>query len=198
MNKVAPIEPQATENAVTRWFGPHFSSLHPMLQGLHRHGGTLRGPLQIEFGRGLGGWIGRRLARKLGIPTDLPQCGFVVDIQHEADRLIWRRQFENGSDMVSIFTPIGAWPAGYWVEATGVLQLRLTVDVVDGGWYWRPLAVRLAGMPLPMWLFPSTDAYKRAENGRYRFAVVFKLPLLGRILSYQGLLEADIEKSPQG
>ncbi|HET6430719.1 hypothetical protein [Dyella sp.] len=63
-------DPGDAETAVTRWFGPAFGQLHPLLQSLHRHGGELHGPVAVRFGRGVAGIAGRRLARALGIPTD--------------------------------------------------------------------------------------------------------------------------------
>lgn len=66
--------------------------------------------------------------------------------------------------------------------------MRLTVDVKEGGWYWRCLQMRLFGIRLPLWLFPNSQAFKRIEDGRYRFYVGFTLPWLGTILSYSGAL----------
>jgi len=180
-----------TENVVTHWFGPHFSALHPLLQDLHRQGGQLHGEVLIKLGRGAGAWLGKRLARKLGIPTDLAQRGFTVNIGHAADGLHWDRHFAGGACLYSRFVPVGVWPDGHWLEHTGPLQMRLTVDVVDGGWHWRLLGVKLGSLPLPIWLFPKTRAYKCIENGKYRFSVAFALPLVGDILSYQGLLEMN-------
>ena len=85
----------------------------------------------------------------------------------------------------------GVWPDGYWRERTGPLELHLTVDVVDGGWQWRALRARFHGLRLPLWLLPSSRAGKRIEDGKYVFHVEFGLPLLGRILSYGGKLDAS-------
>lgn len=178
----------ASENAVTRWFGPQFSALHPLLQELHRHGGSLQGQVDIAFGPGIAGLIGRRLARKLGIPVDKPRCGFRVDIRHEGDALYWQRHFEGGNEMLSVFRPQGHWPGGFWQEQTGPLCLYLGVDVVEGGWYWRLRQVRLGAVALPPWLLPASRAGKYIENGRYHFEVDFSLPLLGRLLRYSGSL----------
>lgn len=179
------------ENVVTHWFGSHFSDLHPLLQDLHRRGGQLQGEVAIKLGDGVAGWLGRRLAGKLGIPVDAAPCGFTVNIRHAADGLHWDRHFAGGSCLHSRFVPVGVWPNGYWVEHSGALHMRLTVDIVDGGWYWRLLGVKLGHLPLPMWLFPKTRAYKRIEDGKYRFCVAFTLPLLGEVLSYQGLLDVS-------
>jgi len=179
------------ETAVTRWFGPHFDSLHPLLQALHRSGGSLTGTIIIEPGRGLAGWVGRRLAGRLGMPVDRRERGFTVEIRHDDGVLHWNRHFDDGSRMVSLFRPVGTWPEGYWIETTGKLRLTLTVDVIEGGWYWRPLHIALGRLRLPLALFPRAAAYKRIEAGRYRFCVAFTVPILGMVLHYGGLLEAE-------
>jgi hypothetical protein len=184
------------ETAVTSWFGRHFDTLHPLLQALHRTGGLLAGTITIETGPGLAGWVGRRLARRLGIPVDQRERGFTVEIRHDDGVLHWNRQFDDGSRMVSRFQPVGTWPEGYWVETTGPLRLTLTVDVVAGGWYWRPLRIALGRLRLPLLLFPRTAAYKRIEAGRYRFSVAFVLPILGMVLRYGGLLAAEASAQP--
>lgn len=181
---------QRQENAVIRWFGPQFGQLHPLLQELHRHGGLLRGEVRIERGKGIAGWVGGRLLRKLGLPSAVERSPFEVEIRHENDVLHWNRRFGEQARLCSQFHPVGVWPGGYWVENTGAVRLDLTVDVIEGGWYWRCLRVRLGGLLLPLWLFPRTTAYKRIENGKYCFCVKFDLPLLGTVLGYSGVLDA--------
>jgi len=181
----------APSSLVSNWFGTQFAQLHPLLQTLHRHGGRLRGEIDIELGRGIAGTIGRRLARSVGIPVDRAQCGFEVEIRHTETALLWHRRFDSGAQMWSSFEPVGAWPEGYWVERTGALQLHLTVDVVDGGWQWRPLRAALHGVRVPLFLLPRTRAGKYVEGGRYVFGVEFSLPVLGRVLSYSGALRAE-------
>ncbi len=178
----------ADETATARWLGVRFAALHPLLQALHSNGGVLSGKIQIEFGGGLAGWLGRRLARRLGIPIDQSECDFAGEIRHEDDGLHWCRRFKNGGTMASLFCPIGTWPDGFWLESTGPLNLKLTVDVVDGGWYWRPLRLAFGGLDLPIFLFPRMEAYKRIEDGHYRFCVSFTLPIAGTLLRYSGLL----------
>lgn len=69
--------------------------------------------------------------------------------------------------------------------------MELTVDVSNGGWYWRCLKVSFFGVPVPQWFVPKTNAYKIIENGQYRFHVEFSLPVIGSLVSYQGLLKAE-------
>ena len=183
-------DPAADDTAVSRWFGAAFRQLHPQLQALHRRGGSLHGPLAIRFGRGLAGIVGRRLARRLGMPTDGAAHRLHVSIQHADGLLHWDRRFDDGARFVSTFHPYGCWPDGGWIEQTGAVALRLQVDVVDGGWQWRCIGAQLGRWPVPLWLLPRTHAGKRIESGNYRFDVSIALPLLGDVLGYGGLLRA--------
>jgi len=93
--------------------------------------------------------------------------------------------------MKSIFQPIGNIKDGFWIEKTGPLHIKLTIDVKEGGWYWRCLSFTFLGIPLPTKIFPESKAYKRIEDGKYRFYVGFKLWFLGELLSYGGLLNLE-------
>jgi len=175
----------------SHWFGQRFSELHPLLQALHVNGGTLSGPVTITLGDGLAAIVGRRLGTKLGIPVDGNQHTLQVTLSHRSDGLHWDRCFDGDHWMRSLFEPVGQWPDGHWLETTGPIKLRLTVDIRDGGWYWRVLKGQIGGVTLPAWLLPNTTAFKRIEDGRYRFHVSIAMPLLGTVLSYGGLLEAS-------
>ncbi len=173
-------------SAVEIWFGDGFARLHPLLQALHREGGRLEGPVRFRTGRGLAGLIGRRVLRRLGIDPALPESMLVVDIRHADGALRWARRFGDGPEAVSWFRPVGRWPDGCWEERAGPLMLRLAVDTEGGGWRWRQLGCRLRGLPLPASLAPGVEAGKRIENGRYRFDVAIRLPLLGEVLAWGG------------
>jgi hypothetical protein len=177
-------------NLVEDWFKDRYGVLHPMLQRLHRTGGVLRGDVDIVLGSGLAGFLGRRLAAKLGVPK-AGRHELAVQISHHPDGLHWDRCFDNTLWMRSVFTPVGTIDGGYWVEQTGPLKMRLTVDIKDGGWSWRCLGVRFFGLPLPPWVFPKSRAWKTVEDGRYRFHVGFSVPVVGDLLSYSGLLDAE-------
>jgi hypothetical protein len=179
--------------AIRDWFGADFQRLHPLLQALHTQGGTLAGMIHISFAKGLGGYVGRRLASKLGIPTNLPECSLQVDIAHHASGLHWNRSFNRTHAMESVFQPVGTYQNGYCEERTEAIAFCLTVDIVDGAWHWRCLNMRLKGIPLPLWLFPQSQAFKRIEVDRYYFFVGFSLPLLGTVLSYSGRLDATLK-----
>lgn len=176
-------------NSVTIWFGKHFAELHPLLQRLHREGGELAGEVEVRYGQGLAGLLGRRLAAKLGLPNASQRCEMRVAIHHSGRCLFWNRHFAGGQTMDSTFVPHGHFPDGYWLESTGKLSLELGVQIIDGGWHWQQRRMRFIGIPLPGWLLPNSKAFKHVENGQYRFSVTFTLPWLGLLFGYAGDLQ---------
>ena len=144
--------------------------------------------MHIQYGNGIAGLIGRRLAKKMGLPV-AGSHQLVVDISHDKDGLHWYRSFNHRDAVKSIFKPVGKKPDGHWLEITGPLTMQLTVDINRGGWYWRCLNMKAFGVPLPMWLLPKTTAYKVIEDERYRFYVEFSLPIIGSLVCYSGLLD---------
>ena len=180
-----------TNNPIIQWFGNDFSKLHPLIQDLHNKGGHLTGPVKISLGKGIAGVIGKRLALKLGIPTEQEFVELKVLIGHTDSSLIWNRTFNDSQEMKSTFVPNGVYPQGYWVENTGNIDLKLTVQIIDGGWHWIQQGIKFRGISLPLWLIPKTTAYKQILNEKYVFSVSFSYPLLGELLSYSGELILD-------
>jgi hypothetical protein len=173
---------------VEDWFGPAFTQLHPLLQELHRRGGVLSGPLDVRYGRGLSGWLGRRLARRLGITSNGESNRLEVTIFSDERALHWNRRFNACSEFKSTFIPSGRFPRGHWVEANGGIRLRLAVEIMNRGWHWRHIATHLHGIPVPRLLAPRTRAYKEIDGDCYRFHVEIGLPILGLLLAYGGRL----------
>ena len=123
-----------SSDLVSNWFGAEFNNLHPLIRQLHTSGGTLSGNIELTFGRGPAGLIGRRLGRKLGLPPQPGNYPFTVDISHTDTELIWRREFPH-STMVSSFTPVGHYPDGYWKGRTGNIEMHLGVSTENSGWH---------------------------------------------------------------
>jgi len=102
--------------------------------------------------------------------------------------LYWSRCFDQQDTVLSIFRAFGNYPAGYWLEKTGPIQLKPTVDIVDSAWHWRVLGVRVFGLPIPLLLFPHSRACKKIINENYQFHVSFSMPWIGQLLCYEGRL----------
>jgi hypothetical protein len=161
------------------------------LQDVHRRGGCLHGEVSVRTGSGLAGWLGRRVARRMGIGVLPERQSWRVHIYHDGAGLHWDRHGADGLVARSLFVPVGQWPTGYWLENTGRLHMKLTVDVINGGWHCYPLALRIGPLWWPAALLPRVHAFKCIEQGRYRFVVAVYFPLLGRVFGYEGLLAHD-------
>jgi len=170
------------------WFGSRFEELHPLLQDLHRNPSTLVGEVEVTFGAGIVGIVGKRLASQLGVPTTPGQHSFEVSIYSEGRALHWVRSFNGQTHFCSEFEPVGHYPGGYWVERSGRLTLLLGVQVISGGWHWVHRSTKLFGIPLPKAFLPTTLASKSIEQGLYRFSVEVSAPVLGKLLGYSGRL----------
>jgi hypothetical protein len=185
---------EAAGQAVERWFGPGFAQLHPLLQQLHRQGCVLYGHVAVSYGEGIAGWLGRRVAAKLGLPPREGSIPLTVHIQSTVQALHWRRTFNGSRAVTSIFTPVGSWPCGYWIERIGVFRTELRVDASGGGWRWVPKRTSICGVPLPRWLTPRLDASKRVVAGQYQFDVTLSHPLLGTLFCYRGSANGVAER----
>ena len=177
-------------DVVKNWFENDFCDLDPLLQKLHLSGGELSGRVDISYGKGISGLIGQRLAKKLKLP-DQGTHDLLVSITHSDQGLHWNRKFNDANTVESIFVPFGNKKNGYWIETTGPMKMKLTVDIVDGGWFWKCLNVSFFGLPIPLFLIPKSQAYKIIENGKYVFNVSFSYPLFGSLVSYKGALDAS-------
>ena len=178
-------------NSITeKWFGSHFSDLHPKLQLLHSGGGILRGEVDVTYGSGMGGLIGKRLGRKLGLPPVSGRTTLNVVISHTNDKMIWSRQFgSSNKPMVSEFTPYGQYSDGCWSETTRGITLELSVELKQGGWHWVQRAMRINSLTIPALFLPNLKANKAIKNDLYHFEVeLFKPALGGLLVRYEGAL----------
>jgi hypothetical protein len=176
------------------WFGSQFSELHPLLQDLHRNSGTLVGQIDVSFGQGLAGVIGKRVAARFGVPMVAGGHAFEVSICSESGVLHWVRTFNGQSRFHSRFEPVGRHPDGYWIERSGPLSLQLGVQIVAGDWHWIHQRTRIFGIPVPKAIVPAAVASKSIEQGLYRFSVQVSAPVLGKLFGYSGILRGHVTR----
>jgi Domain of unknown function (DUF4166) len=124
----------------------------------------------------------------------LPAAGEAVDVrlqvtvQEEGEE--WRRTFA-GHPMVSMQYDRGA---GLLVERMGIMEIRFRLEVVGGALNYRlaGAALRFGSLrvPLPYRLSPRVTAWERAagDMNQIHVSVNVTLPLLGRLIAYDGLL----------
>ncbi len=179
---------------VEAWFGSAFQRLHPQIQQLHQHGGTLNGLVDVRYGTSLGKILGRVLAKRLGLPSPNSDNTIEVEIYSDHQGLHWNRRFNNEPLFASFFQPKGNYQNGYWVERTGPVELRLGVTIINSGWHWQHQGTSVFGIPLPRWIMPRTIAFKEFSEGTYKFSVEILFPAVGLLVSYQGRLNCKLNK----
>ncbi|WP_444920009.1 DUF4166 domain-containing protein [Microbulbifer sp. CnH-101-G] len=152
--------------------------------------------MDIRFGSGVAGWIGRRMARKLGGPAKAGKVPFSVEIHHSTKTLIWSRTFANSHTFTSEFHPVKTYQqGGYWVESTGPIKIQLGVSTEGGNWQWLQRSVSIFRLPIPTIFRPKVSAGKAIVNELYQFEVKISLPVLGFLFGYSGTLKEDVEET---
>ncbi|WP_255516412.1 DUF4166 domain-containing protein [Luteimonas suaedae] len=175
--------------------GAPFYTLPDAVRLLHSSHGRRRmaGRATIDGGSNP---LARLCARIAGLPragNDVPvTVEFIADTAGER----WHRDFA-GMRMSSQLRARG----GRLLERRGPLQFRFLLHVNDGMLFWNTAGVRLFGiLPLPSWLFAEVGCCEREHEGRYEFLVEAVLPLIGRVVRYEGWLlpddDADTPDSP--
>ena len=164
--------------------GAAFFNLPESLRRLHGLRGTARyaGVATIERGRHP---LARLCARIAGLPKAMRDAPTTVRFETDAKGETWRRDF-GGTRMQSRL----AFKGGVLRERLGPLQFRYVLHAADGAIWWQVVGVNLLGvLPLPAGWFAGVRCREREHEGRYEFLVEADLPLLGRIIRYEGCLE---------
>jgi hypothetical protein len=112
-----------------------------------------------------------------GAPTSVT---FVVDGEGER----WHRDF-GGARMSSRYRERN----GVLFERLGPMEFVFSLGTHDGEILWHTVGVRLLGvLPLPSSWFTQVRCRERERDGRYEFLVEAAMPLIGRIIRYEGWL----------
>ena len=173
--------------------GSSWHDLDNEMQWFHGSGRTIHAVGVFQVRRG-----SNTLTRTLAQLARLPAAGEAVDVQLQVttreENEEWRRTFA-GRPLVSMqsYRPDGRLD-GVMVERMGIVELRFRLEVVGGAINYHTVgaAVRFGSLhvPLPHWLSPCVTAWERAvgDMNQIHVSVNVTFPLLGRLISYEGLL----------
>jgi hypothetical protein len=139
----------------------------------------LRGNVSVARG----GWLGGLLAAIAGMPAANPECHMRVLGEHVEDRMIWRRSF-GGQKLESNFVRDG----DDLIETMGPLKLRLRPHAEQGRLRYDLIGAQIGPIRLPRFVMPQLTAWEGEWDGYYEFEVEIRLPLIGRLVRYGGLL----------
>lgn len=128
----------------------------------------------------------RCLRHLLNLPAPGPQQTLALTIERHDTRETWTRRF-TGRSMQSVLDRRPGSPLLY--ERLGPARLGFTLrrdgDAID----WQLRSLHVLGMPIPRALRGRVVSRSGMRDGRYHFLVDVRLPLLGRLIAYDGWLE---------
>jgi hypothetical protein len=175
-----PARPTLFQQAL----GAPFFNLPVSVRSLHAIRGTGRyaGVATVERGRNP---LARLCARLAGLPGTMRDVPLTVEFIADAKGEAWHRDFA-GTRMHSRL----AFRDGLLRERIGPLQFRHALLANAGAIWWRVQGVRVFGvLPLPARWFRGVRCRESEHDGRYQFSVDASLPLVGRVIRYEGWLE---------
>jgi hypothetical protein len=167
-------------NALQACLGELLDRLPGTVQRAHVGKTRLTGHARVARG----GVLANMMAAFMGLPPTAECIAMSVEGEHLPDRMIWNRQFGD-RQFRSCFTLV----RGRLIESLGPFRLRLRLEVRDHRLHYVLERVTLFGVPVPRLFAPNLEAWEGEHNGRYDFAVEVRLPFIGRLVRYEGLLD---------
>jgi Domain of unknown function (DUF4166) len=163
--------------------GADFAALDPCLRWVHSGASRrLRGSVTVERGTG---WASRVLGTLASVPSAMKDASIEVHIEHTRRGERWIRFFAGQHRMVSTLHGDSGW----LVEQLGPAALKFRLSVHAGRLAWVLERISVFGIALPLRWF-RISATIDSSAGRYHFLVDSQLRGVGRIVRYEGLIDA--------
>lgn len=164
--------------------GPSFGQLPAPVQALHGVRGHARycGRVTVQPARRL---LARMLARATQLPGEMVDAPLTVDFDADARGETWRRDFDGQAMRSRLHVHDGALR-----EWLGPVRFTFALAVDGEALVWRVARVDVFGLlRLPAAWFASVRCREGARDGRYIFEVDAVMPVVGRLVRYEGWLE---------
>jgi hypothetical protein len=163
--------------------GAEFAALDPCLRWVHS-GESRRLQGTVTVVRGMS-FLAGVLGALASLPSTMTDAPLEVRIERTREGEQWTRLFAGGNRMVSTLQRDGE----LLVEKLGPATLRFRLSTRSGGMQWALDGIAALGIALPLRWF-RISATIGARDGRYHFIVDSELRGAGRIVRYEGLLDA--------
>jgi hypothetical protein len=132
------------------------------------------------------GTVAQMLAWMLGFPAHSIDTAIAVDIEASGDGQRWIRHFPPRPMRTRLWAENGRLR-----ERFGPLVRSFDLVADADGIDWQVATLHLFGLPLPRRWFRQIEARESVRDGRYWFHVHGALPLIGRLVGYEGWLDVD-------
>jgi Domain of unknown function (DUF4166)/Saccharopine dehydrogenase NADP binding domain len=176
--------PSADAPLYRRLLGSAFDALPAPIRAMHDGAREAAGSADVERGTNL---PARLIANLFGFPPAGRNVPLTVSFTSDAHGETWTRTFGTGafSSHQSLGTrrndKLLVERFGPFSFAMAVVSDREKLCLIVRRW-------SLLGVPMPLALAPTGDAFEHAADGRFNFHVEIRLPLIGRIVRYRGSL----------
>jgi Domain of unknown function (DUF4166) len=176
------ITETATPHLFRQALGPAFAMLPAPVQDLHAVMSHRRwqGRATVTRGRGI---MARAVATIMRFPPAGTGIPLTVTMERRGDTECWTRNF-NGRRFRSILR----WNSRRLTERFGALTFTIALQVQDGKLHYPVTQGWFLCIPLPRWSLPRSDTHEAADGTYPTFDVALSLPVIGRIVRYQGWL----------
>jgi hypothetical protein len=171
---------RAGPNALQACLGDDFDRLPETVRRAHVGNVRLTGQARVTRGATLA----NALANMMGLPHTSDRIAMTVEGDHLPDRMIWNRRFGERK-----FESCFRLHKDRLIESLGPFRLQLRLEVREHRLHYVLERVTLFGMPVPHAFAPALEAWEGERDGRYHFAVEVRLPFVGRLVRYEGLLD---------
>lgn len=182
-DEIAPTEP-----VYRQVMAGAYDAMPDAWRALHdlRRGTTVfEGRAMVRRGRGL---LARLAGRLIGFPAAGADVPVSVSFTRSGEGEVWTRTFA-GKSFSSVQEPGKGRSVRLVVERFGPISIAMAPTTRDGRMSLVIRRFTLLGMPLPLWLGPTTAAHEEVVDGRFEFDVEIGHPLTGMIVLYRGWLE---------
>lgn len=173
---------EASATLYQRVLGRDFAKLPGVLQQFHGNleGGFATGTLVVERGAGIARGL---MGKLLNLPDPGTQVRLRLQVIPEGGKERWIRHF--GHKRIESLQ----WQEGpYLFEKVGPISLAFLLTADSNGLKFQLAANRTMGWNLPSSLSLRVAAHALGAQEQWRVEVSIKVPLLGQITTYSGLI----------
>lgn len=188
------VDPTPHVSMYRKILGESYDRLPPLVRDMHevqsRH--TARGRGRVRRGSGL---ASRLTASLLGMPPEardipvettfsLEQGAETITRNYDGALLVTKQALVPGCET-------DAGPPALLLEKFGPVALFIRLEGTEEGITFHLQRCSLLGLSLPYFLSPRVSARERVKDGQYHYFVRIDLPMIGRLIEYEGLLRLE-------